>query len=105
MADAGAIAKPGEPVRDRLLEVLKALADPTRLEMVALFSQQDDFACTGLEREFSISKSTISYHVKVLTTAGLVETSKRGRFYHYRLRRDVLEAVLPGLLEGLVGTR
>ena len=42
----------------------------------------------------SISKPTISYHIKVLFHAGLIEVRKQGRHYFYILRRETLDGVL-----------
>lgn len=44
-----------------------------------------------------VSKPTISYHVKILTQVGLVETSKKGRNYYYTLRREVLQEMVDQL--------
>jgi DNA-binding transcriptional ArsR family regulator len=41
-----------------------------------------------------LSKPTISYHIKVLYHAGLIEVRKQGRHYFYRLRRETLDEVL-----------
>jgi DNA-binding transcriptional ArsR family regulator len=85
-----------------LADVLKALADPIRLEIVRRMCVDDEVACTKLEEVLDVSKSTISYHIKVLYHADLVEIRKAGRFYFYSLRRDVLESYLPGFSRQVV---
>ena len=52
-----------------------------------------------LDDVLPVSKSTISYHIKALKTVGLLTVRKDGRWYHYTLQRDRLEAVLPGFFE------
>jgi DNA-binding transcriptional ArsR family regulator len=42
----------------------------------------------------SVTKSTISYHIKALVYAHLIEVRKEGRYYFYTLRRDILAMVL-----------
>ncbi len=80
-------------------EFFKVLSDPTRLEIASRMSAVDELACSSLERSLGVSKSTISHHIKVLYHAGLVEIRREGRFFHYRLRREALDAYVPGLSE------
>ncbi len=82
-----------------IAELFRALGDPTRIEILRLLSMADEVACTTLDDILPISKSTISYHIKALRTVGLLTVRKDGRWYHYTLQRDRLEALLPGFLE------
>jgi ArsR family transcriptional regulator, arsenate/arsenite/antimonite-responsive transcriptional repressor len=67
-------------------ELMKALADPTRLTMLASLWKSDDPICicdftAGLE----LSQPTISHHMAKLREAGLVDCEKRGIWVYYRL--------------------
>lgn len=75
-------------------EVFKALGDPIRWSIVAQMSTVDELACSRLEDTLPISKPTISYHMKILVQAGLVDVRKEGRNFHYTLRRDVLRGIV-----------
>lgn len=75
-----------------------ALADPTRVQMLRLMEANEEVACAALEATFSLTKSTISYHVRVLRHAGLIRVRKAGKFYYYALVRDEIERRFPGLL-------
>ncbi len=89
---------PVAPVQD----VLHALADPVRLEMVRrLWETDGSVQCSGLYD--GVSKSTASHHFKVLREAGISERSYVDGVVHHRLRRDELEAALPGVVDGIVG--
>jgi DNA-binding transcriptional ArsR family regulator len=77
-----------------LTEVFKALADPVRWTMVVEMARVDEFPAADLNRIVPVSKPTISYHVKVLYHAGLLEVRKEGRNFFYRLRRDVVREVI-----------
>lgn len=92
---------PARSVKDSYVQVMKALADPTRLEILRLIGSTDEYPCTSLEQEVPVGKSTISYHVKTLSHAGLVSVRRQGRNFHYTLHRDVLEFYVPGLLDRL----
>lgn len=89
-------------------ELLKALADPTRLKMVACLSVSSAAVCVcDFTASFGLSQSTISHHMGKLRAAGLVESEKRGTWAYYRLRDDIsestrrlLETLLPATRSG-----
>ena len=83
-------------------ELMKALADPTRLTILASLWKADRPICVcdftaGLE----LSQPTISHHMAKLKEAGLVESEKRGIWIYYRLR-DKMPTETRKLLSGLV---
>jgi ArsR family transcriptional regulator, arsenate/arsenite/antimonite-responsive transcriptional repressor len=84
---------------EEMAELFRVLGDPTRIEILRLLSDADEVACTTLDQILPISKSTISYHIKALKTVGLLTVRKDGRWYHYTLQRDRLDAILPGFFE------
>jgi DNA-binding transcriptional ArsR family regulator len=84
-----------------ITDVFKALSDPMRWNIVCQMAAVDELACTTLETTLPITKPTISYHIKVLYHSGLVEVRKDGRYYYYRLRRDVLDGMLPEISKRL----
>lgn len=83
---------------EELAAVGAALSDPTRVQMLRLMQANEEVACAALETTFSLTKSTISYHVRVLRHAGLIRVRKAGKFYHYGLMRAEIERRFPGLL-------
>lgn len=90
-------------VDDIYSEIFAALSEPVRIRIIRMIAETDELACTRLDETLPISKSTISYHIKVLHHAGLISVRKDGRYYHYRLKRDVLLRYLPGFLDQLEG--
>ena len=88
------------PVED-LAGIFRVLGDPTRIEILRLLVGDEEVACTTLEAILPISKSTISYHVKALKSVGLIRVRKDGRYYHYTLQRERLDAILPGVADVL----
>jgi ArsR family transcriptional regulator len=63
----------------------KALADPTRVEIVRRLSCCDECCVCDLNAVFDLAQPTISHHLKVLRDAGLVEAQRRGTWAYYRL--------------------
>jgi DNA-binding transcriptional ArsR family regulator len=97
------MSKPLPPLAP-LPDVFKALSDPMRWTIVQEMADVDELACTTIERLLPVSKPTISYHIKVLYHAGLIEIRKQGRNYFYRLRREVLDEVMEDLAAYFVTT-
>lgn len=97
-------ATAAEVTPQELAAVGAALADPTRVQMLRLMQAHGEVACAALEATFALTKSTISYHVRVLRHAGLIRVRKAGKFYHYTLIRDEIETRFPGLLVMLGAT-
>lgn len=84
-----------------LQQVLAALADPVRLEMVRRLAATDGpIACADLYE--GINKSTASHHFKTLREAGLTERVVIGGQTHQRLRLRQVEEALPGVLTSVV---
>jgi DNA-binding transcriptional ArsR family regulator len=79
-----------------LTDVLHALSDPVRLEIVRLLGIHQELSCGRLE--VSVSKSTLTHHLRVLRDAGLTYTRSEGVQRLVSLRRDEVEVRFPGLL-------
>jgi ArsR family transcriptional regulator, arsenate/arsenite/antimonite-responsive transcriptional repressor len=77
VGDAGAMSA---EQADRVVVLLKALADPVRLRLVGLIaSAPGGEACVcDLNEAFDLTQATVSHHLKVLHTAGLLGREKRG---------------------------
>lgn len=66
---------------------IKAMSDETRLKIIDMLSCGEMCACDILE-EFSISQSTLSYHMKTLTESGLVNGVRDGAWMRYTLNTE-----------------
>lgn len=58
-----------------------------------------ELACVTLEDTLSVSKPTISYHLKILHQAGLIDVRKSGRNRYYSVRREALRKLFDDLRE------
>ena len=81
---------------ERFHLIAKALADPRRLDLLRRIGKAGDtLACEQLRTTCcEVTAATLSHHMKELETAGLVESTREGKFVTYRLRREVLDAYL-----------
>ena len=71
---------------DQSVELLKALADPTRLQMIGILKRSAEPVCIcDFTAAFDLSQPTISHHMSKLREAGLVDVSKVGIWAYYRL--------------------
>ena len=75
-------------------DMFHALGDPVRWSIVMQLAAVDELPCATLEGTLPVSKPTISYHVKILSRAGLVSVRRQGRNLFYTLRRDVLRRIV-----------
>ena len=99
----GAVGKTDAPARDEmdLVEVLQALGDPIRLQIVRILHRADGaIACN--EIPIPVTKSTGSHHLRVLREAGVVTAQVEGTRRYYTLRSDDLDDRFPGLLDSVL---
>src|SRR6478736_2549676 len=75
--------------------LLKAVADPTRLQLLALLrSAPAQEACVcDLTDPVGLSQATVSHHLKILVDAGIFTREQRGRWAYYRLVPDTLSSI------------
>ena len=84
----------------QLTQVLQALADPVRLEIVRRLAADGEQACGAFP--LPVSLATRSHHLKVLREAGVTATRAVGTQRYVSLRRGDLEARFPGLLDSVL---
>ena len=80
---------------------LSALAQESRLEVFRLLATNSpDGLCAGdLSRALGIPKPTLSFHLKELSTAGLIDSEKTGRSIKYRLQGKRMSQLMAFLTE------
>jgi DNA-binding transcriptional ArsR family regulator len=79
---------------------LAALAQPSRLEVFRLLVSSDTELCAGeIANRLDLPKSTLSFHLKELTHAGLVEARRDARSIIYRVRAEGIRELLGFLTE------
>jgi DNA-binding transcriptional ArsR family regulator len=70
----------------------KALADPTRIQILNLLAQSEEPLCVcDITPHFQIGQPTISHHLKILRETCFVHAERRGTFMYYQLNRACVQ--------------
>ena len=87
------VAALGEPQAVALAAMFKALGDPVRLRLLSLIaSHPGGQACVcEISSSFDVSQPTISHHLKMLRSAGLLDCERRGTWVYYWVIPTVLQ--------------
>ncbi|MBT2235091.1 helix-turn-helix transcriptional regulator [Nonomuraea sp. NEAU-A123] len=86
----------------QLTEVLRALSDPVRMEIVIRLALRGEMTCTTAGDDLGVHKSTASHHYRALREAGVIMSKQEGRLKYISLRRADLDARFPGLLDSIL---
>lgn len=81
--------------------LLKALADPIRMEVVQSLAGGERCVC-DLSEALGLAQSRLSFHLKVMRQAGLITAREEGRWVYYKLAPQAF-ALLRGWLTSLEG--
>ena len=83
-----------------LARMFKALGDPVRLRLLSLVaSHAGGEACVcDISETFDLSQPTISHHLKVLRSAGLLDCERRGTWVYYWVIPSALQQLSAVLL-------
>ncbi|MFS0559451.1 metalloregulator ArsR/SmtB family transcription factor [Terribacillus sp. 179-K 1B1 HS] len=75
-----------------LLKMIKALADPTRLKMTQLMLYHP-YCTQQLTEKLGLAKATVSKHLKLLETAGLLDSTRSSHYVFYKTNKHALEMI------------
>ena len=87
----------GERVNENL-ELLKLLADETRLSILNLLLQEDSYV-EKIACELSLTPATVCYHLKKMEAAGVVRCSRSQFYIIYSLNREIFDRPLYSLIK------
>ncbi|MEA5422593.1 metalloregulator ArsR/SmtB family transcription factor [Synechococcus sp. CCY9201] len=97
MSSPGAVARSSLQA-DQARALLKALADPLRLRVIETLGSGERCVC-DLTTDLGLAQSKLSFHLKVLKQAGLLDDRQEGRWIYYRLRSEAIEQLRGWLAE------
>ncbi len=81
--------------------ILASLAQPTRLDVfrALVVAGKPGLAAGALAEKLGVSATVLSFHLKELRFAQLIDSEQQGRFIIYRARFDTMNALLSFLTE------
>jgi ArsR family transcriptional regulator len=85
---------------DELLQIFKALADPTRLRILRLLTVKPLCVCEVMH-VLKMAQSTTSKHLQILSRAGLIEAEPGGIWTVYRIVKKPKNPVIIESLEAI----
>ena len=74
-------------------EIFKALSDPVRRDILTML-KNGRMSAGAIAYKFDMTGATVSYHLKVLKKAGLIDEDKQKTFVYYHLNQPVLEEAM-----------
>lgn len=86
----------------RLTGLLSMMADPVRLRLIYALDVVEELCVGDLALALEVSEDSVSYALRLLRTAGLVVTRKKGRVVFNRLAADFPEPLRDSCLHQLV---
>ncbi|MEB3101402.1 ArsR/SmtB family transcription factor [Ferviditalea candida] len=84
---------------ERLAMTAKALSDPIRVQIIHFLQGRSDLCTCEFEELLGLAQSKVSYHLKILLQAGLIEREIYGSWSHYKLRDQDLLNKLEALIK------
>jgi ArsR family transcriptional regulator, arsenate/arsenite/antimonite-responsive transcriptional repressor len=75
----------------RVLKIVKALSDSTRLKVLGIIGKKGEISCQELIKYFSLSQPTLSHHFNKLIEAEIITSRKDGTIYLYNMNYELLE--------------
>ncbi|MBP2629997.1 MAG: putative transcriptional regulator [Firmicutes bacterium] len=79
---------------DRELLVFKALSDPLRIRLLRAISEKDSVCVCELTKHICALQSKLSYHLKMLLEAELIDVFPNGKWNFYKIRLTTFERIL-----------
>ena len=74
-------------------ETFKALSDPVRREILTML-KDGKMSAGEIAEKFDMTGATISYHLKILKKADLIEETKVKNFIFYEINTSVIEEIM-----------
>ena len=81
----------------------KALSDKTRREILTLLKEEGRLSAGDIAGRFNMTQATVSHHLSILTSAGLIIDEKQGKYIYYEINTTVMQDMLAWFMSLLGG--
>ena len=72
----------------------RALSDEQRLTAVAILRREGELCACEIQAALGLTHATVSHHMSVLTSAGIVTARRRGKWIYYQLKPGAFAEIL-----------
>ncbi|WP_429971656.1 ArsR/SmtB family transcription factor [Fructilactobacillus sp. Tb1] len=88
--------------KDKSITIFKALSDPIRIDIVKYLKENpQEITCGEIGKIMNISKTSGSYHFKILEAANLITTRKEAREKYIKLNKETIEKYITNFFQNL----
>ena len=77
-----------------IIAKFKALSDNNRMRIVAALSTHDELCACQITELLQVTGATVSRHLTILSSSGIIENRKSGRWVFFRLKKGGIPAVV-----------
>jgi len=77
---------------EKYAQLFKVLADANRLKIIELLIKGETCSCTIIDK-LPISQPTLSYHLKMISEAGIADSKREGNWIKYYINKDKLTEI------------
>ena len=81
----------------------KALSDKTRRDILTLLKEEGRLSAGDIASRFNMTQATVSHHLSILTSAGLIIDEKQGKYIYYEINTTVMQDMLAWIMSLLGG--
>ena len=81
----------------------KALSDKTRRDILTLLKEEGRLSAGDIASRFNMTQATVSHHLSILTSAGLIIDEKQGKYIYYEINTTVMQDLLAWFMSLLGG--
>ncbi|NUO01936.1 MAG: helix-turn-helix transcriptional regulator [Saprospiraceae bacterium] len=78
-------------------EMLRAMAHPLRLRIIEFIDKNGSINVNKIYNSLRLEQSITSQHLRVLRAAGVVKTTREGKFIHYSLDYEIIGQALQAI--------
>ena len=90
---------PDKETMERIAELFKGFADPTRVHILTLLQQRQELCVTDIAEAVELSQSAISHQLRILKQMQLIKFRREGKNILYSLADDHVKTILEMGLE------
>lgn len=87
-------------LRDKLQEsseLLRALTHPLRMQILEFIDSQDHINVNKIYNTLNLEQSITSQHLRILRNAGIVETTRDGKYIFYSINYEKVKSAMKAI--------